>query len=272
MPCQMASSHDPDRPIAWGTRTPSAICPPWAEQGRIAPTGPLMHVLVCDDDASTRFAAKRLLEEHFGCVVHEAPGGAEALTLLAQHRYTFLLLDVDMPGLSGHDTLEEIRASELTKNLPVVVLSNERREHAIIKLMQLGISDYILKPIRPNTFTAKLEAVIERLPRSMVDAVDAGSILVKQDSPALIADGNLDFRFFFANQVQRYGPVVQDGEHGRQVVHDGRPRVPAIRRAVDLPARGAEVDAAGIEPVHRHRVTQHVHVAVARADSDCRAA
>lgn len=168
-----------------------------------------MHALVCDDDASTRFAAKRLLEEHFGCVVHEAPGGAEALTMLAQHRYTFLLLDVDMPGLSGHDTLEEIRESELTKHLPVIVLSNERREHAIIKLMQLGIADYILKPIRPNTFASKIESVIQRLPRSVVDAVDTATILVKQDMPALIADGNLDFRFFFSNQVARYGPVVQ---------------------------------------------------------------
>lgn len=168
-----------------------------------------MHVLVCDDDASTRFAARRLLEEAFGCVVHEAPGGAEALTLLAQQRYTFLLLDVDMPGLSGHDTLEEIRASEMTKALPVIVLSNERREHAIIRLMQLGVSDYILKPIRPATFTSKIEAVVQSLPKSLVDSADTATILVKSDAPALIADGNLDFRFFFANQVARYGPVVQ---------------------------------------------------------------
>ena len=83
-----------------------------------------MYALICDDDASTRFAARRLLEEKFGCVVHEAPRGAEALTMLAQQRYTFLLLDVDMPVLSGHDTLEEIRESEMTRNLPVVVLSN----------------------------------------------------------------------------------------------------------------------------------------------------
>jgi two-component system chemotaxis response regulator CheY len=168
-----------------------------------------MHVLVCDDDASTRFAARRLLEEHFGCVVHEAPDGAEALTMLAQQRYTFMLLDVDMPGLSGLDTLEEVRASDVTRALPVVVLSNERREHAIIKLMQLGVSDYILKPLRPATFTSKVEAVVQALPKSLVDVVDTANVLVKQDSPALIADGNLDFRFFFANQVSRYGPVVQ---------------------------------------------------------------
>lgn len=49
-----------------------------------------MHVLVCDDDASTRFAAKRLLEENFGCVVHEATDGAAALTMLAQHRFTLV--------------------------------------------------------------------------------------------------------------------------------------------------------------------------------------
>lgn len=168
-----------------------------------------MHVLVCDDDASTRFAARRLLEEHFGCVVREATSGAEALTMLAQQRYAFLLLDVDMPGLTGLDTLEEVRASDLTRTLPVVVLSNERRETAILKLMQLGVADYILKPIKPATFTEKIEAVVQSLPASALSGIDAASMLVRPDSTALIVDGNLDFRFFFANQVSRYGPVTQ---------------------------------------------------------------
>ncbi len=168
-----------------------------------------MNALVCDDDASTRFAARRLLEEQFGCVVYEAADGAEALTLLSRRRMAFMLLDVDMPGLSGHDTLEEVRASDMTKALPVVVLSNERREHAIIRLMQLGISDYLLKPIRPASFTAKFEALLKSLPASVRNAVDVGGIVVSPESPALVADGSLDFRFFFATQVGRYGPVIQ---------------------------------------------------------------
>lgn len=47
------------------------------------------------------------------------------------------------------------------------------------------------------------------LPRVAVEASDLESILVKPDAPALVADGNLDFRFFFNGQVSRYGPIVQ---------------------------------------------------------------
>lgn len=168
-----------------------------------------MQVLVCDDDASTRFAARRLLEEQFGCTVHEAADGAEALAVLAEQRFTFILLDIDMPGLSGHDTLEEIRASDVTRGLPVVVLSNERREEVILRLMQLGVADYILKPIRPATFTAKIEAVVQTLPARLIHATDATTIVVTPDAPALIVDGDPEFRHFFAGQVAPYGPVVQ---------------------------------------------------------------
>lgn len=168
-----------------------------------------MQVLVCDDDPSTRFAARRLLEEHFGCAVHEAADGAEALAVLAEQRFTFMLLDIDMPGLSGHDTLEEVRASEVTRGLPVVVLSNERREEVILRLVQLGVADYILKPIRPATFTAKIEAVVQTLPPRLIHATDATTIVVTPDAPALIADGDPEFRSFFAGQVSAYGPVVQ---------------------------------------------------------------
>jgi CheY-like chemotaxis protein len=180
-------------------------------QVRAAPADywPDMQVLVCDDDASTRFAARRLLEEHFGCAVHEAADGAEALAVLAEQRFTFMLLDIDMPGLSGHDTLEEIRASDVTRGLPVVVLSNERREEVIIRLMQLGVADYILKPIRPATFTAKIEAVVQTLPARLIHATDATTIVVTPDAPALIVDGDPEFRNFFAGQVSPYGPVVQ---------------------------------------------------------------
>ncbi|MGE3405073.1 MAG: response regulator [Vicinamibacterales bacterium] len=168
-----------------------------------------MQVLVCDDDPSTRFAARRLLEERFGCKVHEAADGTEALAVLAEQRFTFMLLDVDMPGLSGHDTLEEVRASDVTRGLPVVVLSNERREEVIIRLMQLGVADYILKPIRPATFTSKIEAVVQSLPARLLHATDATTIVVTPEAPAIIADGDPEFRSFFAGQVSAYGPVVQ---------------------------------------------------------------
>lgn len=75
--------------------------------------------------------------------------------------------------------------------------------------MRMGVAEYILKPLRASTFVAKIEALVHSLPRVAVEASDLESILVKPDAPALVADGNLDFRFFFNGQVSRYGPIVQ---------------------------------------------------------------
>lgn len=167
-----------------------------------------MQVLVCDDDASVRFAAKRVLEDTFGCTVKECGDGVEALTALGLGRYTFMLMDVDMPGMDGRETLEEIRASEQTRNLPVIILSHERREEVISALIKLGVSDYILKPLRPQTLAAKVETLVRMLPRTAMQADQLASIQLKHDSPALIVDGNLDFRFFFNSVMSHYGPIV----------------------------------------------------------------
>ncbi len=120
-----------------------------------------MRVLICDDDASLRFSARRILERRFGAVVEECANGAEALQALAERRFAFMLLDVDMPGLSGHDTLKAIRAAEATADLPVIIVSSESGGDAIVSLVQLGISDYVLKPLLPPAiFLSKVERLV----------------------------------------------------------------------------------------------------------------
>ena len=103
-----------------------------------------MNVLICDDDQATRFVAKRLLEQNFGCTVTECGNGVEALQLLGRGQFSFVLLDVEMPTMDGVDTLEEIRQCEATAELPVIILSCLRDETSLVKLMRHGITDYVL--------------------------------------------------------------------------------------------------------------------------------
>lgn len=168
-----------------------------------------MHVLVCDDDKATRFVARRLLEDSFGCRVSECADGLEALRLLGREHYSLILLDVEMPTLNGVETLEEIRESPATRDLPVIVLSFKRDEKNVVRLIELGITDYILKPIHGALAVAKLGRLIRSLPAERPQARDAASIRLAQDTPALLVDGNLDFRFFFVSQMRQYGTIVE---------------------------------------------------------------
>jgi len=166
-----------------------------------------MRALICDDDAMVRLVAKRLLEKHFGCTVVECKDGFEALALLTTDPCAFAILDVDMPGMGGFETLQEIRASDVTSNLPVIILTAERDQATVLKLVQLGVSDYIVKPLHHENFVTKIEALLRKVPRDK--AQSAAALRISSDRPTLIADGDAAFRALLADQVQPFGEAVQ---------------------------------------------------------------
>ncbi len=79
-------------------------------------------ILVCDDDASIRTVVGEHLRRH-GYTVIEATSGQEALQLAATHQLEAILMDMYMPGLSGWETLQQLRDNPVTAGVPVVVLS-----------------------------------------------------------------------------------------------------------------------------------------------------
>jgi CheY-like chemotaxis protein len=138
----------------------------------------------------------------------ECTDGVEALTALTGSQCNFAILDVDMPGMGGLETLEEIRASEATCNLPVIILTAERDQDVVIKLMQLGVSHYIVKPLKRANFVAKIESLLKTLPADQTQP-DGTPVHLSADKPTLVVDGDASFRAVLAEQVQPFGPVLQ---------------------------------------------------------------
>lgn len=170
-----------------------------------------MHVLICDDDPSSRFVLKRLLTQNFGCTATECGDGVEALIRLDEEEADLVMLEIEMPHLDGVEVLEAIRSSESLKGIPVVMLSRERREELIAKLVRFGIDGYIPKPLRTERVLAALEPLRAKLAtrRKRARAGQSPDIHLSPDSPAMLVDGNLDYRHFFVTQSQKQGPVVQ---------------------------------------------------------------
>lgn len=120
------------------------------------------HILLVDDDAVNRTLAKALLTKH-GFRVSEAQDGTVALERLANGgNYDLMVLDLDMPKLSGGEVLSEVRSSLATATLPIVVLTGTNDPDAEVRLMEEGADDYIRKPIDPPRFVARIRAALRR--------------------------------------------------------------------------------------------------------------
>jgi len=169
-----------------------------------------MHVLVCDDDTATRFVIHRLLVQKLNCTVSECGDGVEALQRLATGDVDLLILDITMPTLDGLDVLEAIRCSPQLGSLPVIMLSQERREEVVVKLIKLGILGYVVKPPRAEALTTLVERARHVICRQGPTAglVGAREIRLDHDTPALLVDGSAEFRSFFAAQSEPYGRII----------------------------------------------------------------
>jgi diguanylate cyclase (GGDEF)-like protein/PAS domain S-box-containing protein len=103
-------------------------------------------LLVVDDNEANRDALSRRLALK-GYQVRVASGGAEALRLVAAEPFDLVLLDVEMPSVSGFDVLATLRATWSRTELPVIMVTARADGADIVEAFRLGANDYVTKPI-----------------------------------------------------------------------------------------------------------------------------
>lgn len=136
-----------------------------ASSGSGLPTGTdgPHHILLVDDDGTTRSIARALIEQHLGYTVSECADGAEALLRFAKgEKFSLMVLDLEMPVLGGREVLRAVRQSVPTARLPVVVLTGAPDPDTEIELMEMGADDYLRKPLDPARLEARIKAAIRR--------------------------------------------------------------------------------------------------------------
>ncbi|MBN1192554.1 MAG: response regulator [Coriobacteriia bacterium] len=129
------------------------------------------HVLIVEDTELLR----RMYQDHLmkaGFEVSEAPDGAEALALIAQHRFDLILLDLIMPRMGGIQVLETIKHDPRTQDIPVIVLTNLGEEATIQRAVELGALDYLIKnETRPAGVVERVLALLEAAPTCEDEAI-----------------------------------------------------------------------------------------------------
>ncbi len=130
---------------------------------------PAIRILLVDDESAIRRALRPPLVE-LGFQVVEASRGEEALQLLRSGPIDVVLLDVNMPGIGGVETLRRIRA--FAPRLPVIMLTVRDAEEEKVEALELGADDYVTKPFSTRELIARLRAAVRRV-RAPARAEDA---------------------------------------------------------------------------------------------------
>ncbi|MGA2277177.1 MAG: response regulator transcription factor [Terracidiphilus sp.] len=130
---------------------------------------PVIRILVVDDESAIRRALRPPLIE-LGFQVAEASRGEEALQLLRASVYDVVLLDVNMPGIGGIETLRRIRT--FAPRLPVLILTVRDQEEDKVEALELGADDYVTKPFSTRELIARIRSAVRRV-RAPARAEDA---------------------------------------------------------------------------------------------------
>lgn len=139
-----------------------------------------MNCLIVDDNKIARTTMKQMagfVEDII--VTKECSNATEAFNFLQENHVELILLDIEMPGMSGID---------LTKNLgisrPVIIFTSSKKEYAV-EAFELNVADYILKPITPARFTQAIEKARDILSSNKEE------VKINEDEFIFIRDSNI---------------------------------------------------------------------------------
>jgi len=118
-------------------------------------------VLLVEDEEQLRRVMKDLLQRE-GYQVAEARDGIQALDEVDRFAPDVIILDLNLPGLDGYGVLSQLRSRPATREIPVMVLTAKGDEDNEVRVFELGADDFVTKPFRARSLTARLEAVLGR--------------------------------------------------------------------------------------------------------------
>jgi DNA-binding response OmpR family regulator len=119
---------------------------------------PITLLLVEDESKLARSLERQL--ERAGFAVDVAPDGYRALEKLDARRYHIIVLDLNLPGMSGFDVLRALRDER--RRVPVLILSARQEVIDRVEGLRLGADDYLIKPFDFGEFHARIDAVLRR--------------------------------------------------------------------------------------------------------------
>jgi CheY-like chemotaxis protein len=118
-------------------------------------------ILIAEDERDIRELITFTLR-YAGHEVHQASNGEEALNLAKEVVPELILMDVRMPKMTGYEACRHMKADEKLKDIPVVFLSAKGQETEIQTGLEVGATDYILKPFAPDQLIKRVSEILAK--------------------------------------------------------------------------------------------------------------
>ncbi len=124
-------------------------------------------ILTIDDSKMVRIMIGRAFK-NLDCRLLEASNGEEGLEVARSHRPDLILLDYTMPVMDGLDTMTALQADVELRSIPVIMLTAEGSKDIKLRLAQLGVRDYLVKPFKDEVLVERVGRVIPLTPAAAV--------------------------------------------------------------------------------------------------------
>ncbi len=172
-----------------------------------------MKAIIVDDERLARTELQRLLAPYKEIqIVDEAVNADDAIEKINQHQPDLIFLDIQMPGKTGFDLLEEL------DNVPYVIFTTAYDEYAL-KAFEVNALDYLLKPIDPVRLEDAIKRVLERFRRE--DMPEPKSSILKPDDQVFVKDGE---KCWFV-KLEEVRLLESEGNYVRLFFQDHKPLI-----------------------------------------------
>jgi len=154
-----------------------------------------LHILGVDDNATNRIILSRMVNS-FGCRVQMAENGLSALAMLRSaieqnDPFKIVLLDLQMPGMDGEETARLIKSDPALKDTKIIILTSMGQRGDAARLLAVGCSGYLLKPVKMQMLYEALGTVLEENPvKPQLVTQHSISEKVRKETRILLAEDN----------------------------------------------------------------------------------
>lgn len=145
-----------------------------------------MRVLLVEDDPNTAKSIEMMLT-NANLNVYSTEMGEEGIDLAKLYDYDLILLDLNLPDMTGHEVLRQLRLARITT--PILILSGTGDTESKIRGFGFGADDYLTKPFHREELIARIHAIIRRSKGHSKSIIRTGKIAVNLDAKTVEVDG-----------------------------------------------------------------------------------
>jgi two-component system, cell cycle response regulator CtrA len=145
-----------------------------------------MRVLLIEDDSAMARSIELMLRSE-GFNVYTTDLGEEGIDLGKLYDYDIIVLDLQLPDMSGFEVLKSLRVAKV--QTPVLILSGNAIVEAKVKALGFGADDYMTKPFHKDELVARIQAVVRRSKGHSQSVITTGKLVVNLDAKTVEVDG-----------------------------------------------------------------------------------